>query len=188
MTNALRTSVGIGNWSSFPLPYIGWDGGTSGGLAVNPTDSIYYRTVGRPMEVLLVEDSLVDARFTIAALQRTDIPHRLTLVRDGLEALDFLFHRGIFAKAPRPDLVLLDLELPFRSGLEVLWEIRNSDELRGMPVVVLTSSEDPENRAQCEHHEVDGYLCKPVHMNEFIDLVRRLRRHWKQDVLLPDLD
>jgi CheY-like chemotaxis protein len=140
------------------------------------------------MEVLLVEDSLVDARLTMGALQRGDIPHRLTLVRDGLEALDFLFHRGIFARAPRPDLVLLDIELPFRNGLEVLGEIRGNDELRPLPVVVLTSSDDPECKTACEQQEVDGFLNKPVHVNEFIDLVRQLRRHWKQDVLLPDLD
>jgi CheY-like chemotaxis protein len=140
------------------------------------------------MEVLLVEDSLVDARLTMAALQRSDIPHRLTLVRDGLEALDFLFHRGIFARAPRPDLVLLDIELPFRNGLEILGEIRGNDELRPLPVVVLTSSDDPECKAQCEQHDVDGFLNKPVRINEFVDLVRQLRRHWKQDVLLPDLD
>lgn len=140
------------------------------------------------MEVLLVEDSLVDARFTIAALQRGDIPHRLTLVRDGLEALGFLFQRGIFARAPRPDLVLLDIELPFKNGLEVLAEIRNSDELRPLPVVVLTSSDDPEDQARCEQQDVDGFLRKPVHLDEFINLVRALRRHWKQDVLLPGLD
>lgn len=152
------------------------------------TDSKYHRPVGRPMEVLLVEDSLVDARLTMAALQKGDIPHRLTLVRDGQEAIDFLFRSGIFARAPRPDLILLDLQLPKRNGLEVLWEIRNSDMLRGIPVVVLTSSGDPEDKAQCSQHEVDGFLEKPVHINEFLDLVRQLRRHWKQDVLLPNLD
>lgn len=146
------------------------------------------RPVGRPMEVLLVEDSLVDARLTMAALQRGQIPHHLTLVRDGREALDFLFHRGLFARVPRPDLILLDLHLPFHNGLEVLWEIRNSDELRPVPVVVLTSSDDPEDKTQCAAHEVDGFLKKPVQFNEFLDLVRQLRRHWKQDVLLPNLD
>jgi CheY-like chemotaxis protein len=140
------------------------------------------------MEVLLVEDSLVDARLTMGALQRGQIPHRMTLVRDGQEAIDFLFHRGVFARAPRPDLILLDLQLPHRNGLEVLWEIRNSDELRPVPVVVLTSSDDPEDKIQCMHHEVDGFLAKPVQLNEFLDLVRALRRHWKQDVLLPNLD
>ena len=152
------------------------------------TDSRIRRPVGRPMEVLLVEDSLVDARLTIGALQRGQIPHRLTLVRDGQEALEFLFRRGVFARAPRPDLILLDLQLPSRNGLEVLWEIRNSDDLRPVPVVVLTSSDDPNDREQCSHHEVDGFLSKPVHINEFLDLVRQLRRHWKQDVLLPNLD
>lgn len=152
------------------------------------TDSKQARPVGRPMEVLLVEDSLMDARLTMAALQKGQIPHRMTLVRDGQEALEFLFRRGVFARAPRPDLVLLDLQLPKRNGLEVLWEIRNDDGLRGVPVVVLTSSDDPEDRAQCSQHEVDGFLGKPVHINEFLDLVRQLRRHWKQDVLLPNLD
>jgi len=152
------------------------------------TDSKLSRPVGRPMEVLLVEDSLVDARLTMGALQRGDIPHRMTLVRDGQEAVDFLFRRGVFARAPRPDLILLDLQLPRRSGLEVLWEIRNQEELRPIPVVVLTSSDDPEDKAQCSQHEVDGFLAKPVHINEFLDLVRQLRRHWKQDVLLPNLD
>jgi CheY-like chemotaxis protein len=155
---------------------------------VGLTDSKIHRPVGRPMEVLLVEDSLVDARLTMAALTKGDIPHRMTLVRDGQEAIDFLFRSGIFARAPRPDLILLDLQLPKRTGLEVLWEIRNSDMLRPIPVVVLTSSEDPEDKAQCSQHEVDGFLEKPVHINEFIDLVRQLRRHWKQDVLLPNLD
>ncbi len=146
------------------------------------------RPVGRPMEVLLIEDSLVDARLTMGALHRGDIPHRMTLVRDGAEALDFLFQRGIFARAPRPDLVLLDLHLPKKNGLEVLWEIRNDDALRGMPVVVLTSSDEVEDQQQCEHHEVDGFLKKPVHITEFLALVRSLRQHWKQDVLLPNLD
>src|SRR5438045_693780 len=100
------------------------------------TDSKIHRPVGRPMEVLLVEDSLMDARLTMAALQKGEIPHRMTLVRDGQEAIDFLFRSGIFARAPRPDLILLDLQLPKRSGLEVLWEIRNSDMLRPIPVVV----------------------------------------------------
>jgi two-component system, chemotaxis family, response regulator Rcp1 len=146
------------------------------------------RPVGRPMEVLLVEDSLVDARLTMGALQRGQIPHRMTLVRDGQEAIDFLFRRGVFVRAPRPDVILLDLQLPGRNGLEVLWEIRNSDELRPIPVVVLTSSDDPEDKSQCAAHEVDGFLAKPVKLDEFIELVRQLRRHWKKDVLLPNLD
>jgi CheY-like chemotaxis protein len=152
------------------------------------TDTRGARTIGRPMEVLLVEDSLVDARLTIGALRKGEIPHRLTLVRDGREALDFLHRQGIFARAPRPDVVLLDLHLPGRSGLEVLWELRADDRLRDIPVVVLTSSDDPDERAQCDNHAVDGFLSKPVNLPEFLALLRQLRRHWKQDVLLPNLD
>jgi CheY-like chemotaxis protein len=140
------------------------------------------------MEVLLVEDSLVDARLTMGALTRGQVPHRLTLVRDGQEALDFLFRQGVFARAPRPDLILLDLQLPRRNGLEVLWEIRNNDELRSVPVVVLTSSDDPADKEQCATHDVNGFLAKPVKIDEFLARVRELRRHWKKDVLLPNLD
>lgn len=140
------------------------------------------------MEVLLVEDNLVDARFTIGALQKGNIPHRLTLVRDGSEAIDFLQQHGIFARAPRPDLVLLDLLLPKLNGIDVLATIRADDHLRSLPVVILTSSDDPESRRQCEDYDVDGYLGKPVDMLSFIELVRALRQHWKQDVLLPNLD
>ena len=157
-------------------------------LMSDPSDSLASRPVGRPMEVLLIEDSLVDARLTMGALQRGEIRHHMTLVRNGQEALEFLFHRGIFARAPRPDLVLLDLHLPFKNGLEVLGEIRNSDALRTVPVVVLTSSDEAEDRLQCEQQEVDGFLKKPVHINEFLELVRTLRRHWKHDILLPNLD
>ncbi len=90
-------------------------------------------TIGRPMEILLVEDGLVDARLTIGALQHGGFRHRLTLVRDGEEALEFVFQRGKFALAPRPDLILLDLMLPKRSGLEVLHEVKVSRGTQGDP-------------------------------------------------------
>ena len=90
-------------------------------------------TVGRPMEILLVEDSLVDARLTIGALEHGGFRHRLTLVRDGEEALEFIFQRGKFAQAPRPDLILLDLMLPRKSGLEVLNEVKSARGPEGYP-------------------------------------------------------
>jgi CheY-like chemotaxis protein len=82
------------------------------------------RTIGRPMEILLVEDSLLDARLTIHALRRGGLPHRLTLILDGAEAMEFLLQEGRFALAPRPDLILLDLLLPKKSGLEILADLR----------------------------------------------------------------
>lgn len=145
-------------------------------------------TVGRPMEVLLVEDSLPDARLTMGALRSGNVPHRLTLVRDGEEALEFLFREGRFARAPRPDLVLLDLLLPKRDGLEVLAEMRARDDLQTVPVVVLTSSEDEEDRLKSETLGVDSYITKPVDFEKFLGVVKQLRHRWRHDLVLPAME
>ncbi len=97
----------------------------------------------------MVEDGLVDARLAIGALQHGGFRHRLTLVRDGEEALEFILQQGRFAQAPRPDLILLDLMLPKRSGLEVLNEVKSRDVLREIPVVVMTASQTEEDKLQC---------------------------------------
>jgi CheY-like chemotaxis protein len=145
-------------------------------------------TIGRPMEILLVEDSLADARLTIEALKRGNLQHRLTLVRDGQEAVEFLFQQGRFARAPRPDLILLDLLLPKRDGLSVLEEIHGDFELKGIPVVVLTGTEDEQIRARCELFGVEHYLTKPVNFVKFLEVIRSLKVHWHQDLILPSLD
>ena len=123
--------------------------------------------IGRPMEIVLVEDGLMDARATIEALKEGQIQHRLTLIRDGVEASEFLSQSGRFAKAPRPDLILLDLILPKKSGLELLTEIRGNFSLKDVPVVVLTSSQDEEDKLKCELFDVDSYITKPVNLNKF---------------------
>ncbi|MFV1965919.1 MAG: response regulator [Pirellulaceae bacterium] len=143
------------------------------------------QVVGRPMEILLVEDGLLDARATIEALRQGEIQHRLTLVRDGQEALEFLHQDGRFSRAPRPDLILLDLMLPKRTGTEVLTEIRRDFSLRTIPVVVLTASDTQEDKAACELLEVDSYITKPVNSQKFLDVVRQLKRFWLDDVVIP---
>jgi chemotaxis family two-component system response regulator Rcp1 len=145
-------------------------------------------TIGRPMEILLVEDGLVDARLTIGALQHGGFRHRLTLVRDGEEALEFIFQRGRFAQAPRPDLILLDLMLPRRTGLEVLNEVKSHEGLKDIPVVVMTASEAEEDKLQCDSLRVDGYIIKPVNLEKFLDLVRMLKKYWLDDVILPSVE
>lgn len=145
-------------------------------------------TIGRPMEILLVEDSLIDARLTIAALRKGGLKHRLTLTRDGAEATEFLFRRGRFAQAPRPDLILLDVVLPKKSGLEVLAEVREDGDLRKIPVVVLTASEDDDTRDQCRNHRVEHYIPKPVNLDKFLEVVKKLKHHWHNDLILPSLD
>jgi CheY-like chemotaxis protein len=145
-------------------------------------------TVGRPMEILLVEDSLFYARFTIEALQKGGIQHRLTLIFDGQEALEFLRRQGKFANAPRPDLILLDLQLPKKSGLEVLGEMRNEFALQNIPVVVMTSSESLGDMQECERLGVESYITKPVDFQKFLAVVKELKNCWRTDLLLPTLD
>lgn len=144
--------------------------------------------VGRPMEILLVEDSLVDARLAIANLTSSGTKCRVTLVRDGDEAMAFLRREGPFGRAPRPDLILLDLELPRRSGREVLREVKEDFELARLPVVVMTASIAEEDRSASELLHVDGYMTKPVDFPQFLQLVRRLKTRWLADVILPALD
>jgi two-component system, chemotaxis family, response regulator Rcp1 len=143
--------------------------------------------VGRPMEVLLVEDNRMDAHFAIRALEKANFKHRCTLVVNGEEAINYLQRQGIFARAPRPDLILLDLGLPKKDGREVLAEIRADEALREIPVVVLTGSTDEADMAHTQMLQVESYLMKPVDLNKFLDVVRELKRFWHQGVILPSV-
>jgi two-component system, chemotaxis family, response regulator Rcp1 len=130
----------------------------------------------KPMEILLVEDGLLDARVTIHALRRCGIHHRLTLVRTVGEAEAFLRRTGIFARAPRPDLVLLDLLLPDGDGVDLLRTIREQPALQALPVVVLTASDDWSNREVCHALQVDDYITKPVDEAKFLRVIREHKR------------
>ncbi len=147
-------------------------------------------TVGRMMEILLVEDSLVDACATIGALRHSQVKHRLTLVRDGEEALDFLKREGRFARVPRPDLILLDLQMPKKDGFELLTEIRADAELAAIPVVVLTASNDEADRTRSQllDVDVDCYLTKPVNLEKFVAVVRQMKHYWFTDLILATAD
>jgi chemotaxis family two-component system response regulator Rcp1 len=142
-------------------------------------------TVGRPMEILLVEDNRMDARFAIRALEKANFKHRCTLVVDGEEAMQYLLRQGIFARAPRPDLILLDLALPKKDGREVLTELRAEPELTDIPVVVLTGSSDEADIAHTQLLQVESYLVKPVDLEKFLSVVRQLKQYWHQGVILP---
>lgn len=146
------------------------------------------QVIGRPMEILLVEDGLMDARVTIAALREGLTQHRLTLILDGEEAVEFLQQQGRFAKAPRPDLILLDLMLPKKSGTEVLAELKSDYSLKDIPVVVLTASEDEADKVKCQMLQVDAFISKPVNIEKFLGVVKELKRFWLNDVILPALD
>jgi len=137
------------------------------------------------MEILLAEDSLTSARMTMSALKSGGVQHRLTWLTDGNETLQFLHRQGKYAQAPSPDLILLDLGLPIIDGREVLAEIRSDDELRQIPVVVLTGSTLQQDQIRSEQLSVEGYLTKPVNIKQFLKLVRELANYWHADMIVP---
>ena len=145
-------------------------------------------TVGRPMEILLVEDSLVAARITMGALQNGKVQHRLTWLTDGNEACDFIFQRGRFSRVPQPDLILLDLGLPGKDGWEILAEVKAHGVLPHVPIVVLTASTSAEDFQHSEEYDVAAYITKPVDLEKFLYLVRELRQYWHSEVILPGVD
>ena len=142
-------------------------------------------TVGRAMEILLIEDDLEDAGLTIEALREGDVPCRISLLRDGEEALEFLLRQGKYRRAPQPDLILLDMNLPEKSGREVLADLKGHPRLSGVPVVVLTSSRTHQEILQAEGLHVESYLTKPVDLRQFDAVVKSLRKYMLSDVILP---
>ncbi len=130
---------------------------------------------GQALEIMLVEDSLLDARLTIESLKHCGINNRLSLFRDGAEAVQFLNRSGVFARAPKPDVILLDLFLPDTTGVELLRRLREDDVLANIPVVILTSSDDGSDQYACEQLGVSSYIRKPVNEAKFLSVIRRLR-------------
>ncbi|MDF1843927.1 MAG: response regulator [Rubripirellula sp.] len=128
------------------------------------------------MEILLVEDGLTDARVTIYALRRSQVYHRLTLVRTVREAMMFLDCEGIFARAPKPDLILLDLMLPDGSGLEVLEALSGRNPDTRPTSVVLTASQDDTLRERCREMQVSDFMTKPVGEHDFKRVVREHKK------------
>ncbi|WP_397570470.1 response regulator [Schlesneria sp. T3-172] len=144
-----------------------------------------HETVGRPMEILLVEDSLMFARIAIGALKNGRILHRLTWLSDGSEALQFLKREGKYAAAPRPDLLLLDLKLPGIDGVELLARVRSDEDLKSLPVVVMTADGE---QAQLGELSVEAFLTKPMDLAKFIEIVQKLSSFWQADMVLPSTD
>lgn len=143
------------------------------------------KAIGRPMEILLVEDSLTCARVTMGALKNGNVQHRMTWLTDGSDAIEFLYREGKYTQAPRPDLILLDLGLPGTDGRDVLTRIKSDADLTRIPVVVLTASTDQVDRARSEQLSVESYMTKPVDIGKFLKVVKELERFWHHDMILP---
>jgi CheY-like chemotaxis protein len=142
-------------------------------------------TEGRPIEILLVEDSPSDTDLTLEALKDFKVRNHVSVVEDGVLALQFLRHQGPYAEAPRPDLIMLDLNLPRKDGREVLAEIKKDDNLRLIPVVVLTTSRADQDILRSYQLNANCYITKPVDFNQFLEVVRSIEAFWLFVVTLP---
>jgi len=140
---------------------------------------------GEPIEILLVEDNPDDADLTLDALREGRVRNRVTVVEDGVEAMAYLRREGKHQAAPRPDLVLLDLNLPRKSGREVLAEIKQDPDLRRIPVVIMTSSDDERDILAAYNLYVNCYVTKPVDLDQFIAVVKSIEHFWFSIVKLP---
>jgi two-component system, chemotaxis family, response regulator Rcp1 len=141
--------------------------------------------VGRPIEILLVEDSPADVAMTVAALREGRIANNLHVVGDGVAAMAFLRRQGKYADAPRPDLVILDLNLPKMDGREVLEQVKADDDLKIIPVVVLTTSSSEEDVLRSYRLQANSYVTKPVGLEPFLAAVRGIEDFWLYLVKLP---
>jgi len=139
----------------------------------------------QPIEILLVEDNPADVRLTTEALKEEKIYNNLHVATDGVEAMAFLRREGKYAKALRPDLILLDLNLPKKDGREVLEEIKSDDDLKTIPVVVLTVSQAEEDILKSYNLHANCYITKPVDLDQFIKVIRSVQEFWLTIVKLP---
>ncbi len=137
------------------------------------------------MDLLLIEDNPGDVRLTREALREAPIAVNLSIAEDGVEALEFLRKQGKYKGAPRPDLILLDLNLPKMSGSEVLSRIKSDPDLKRIPVVVMTTSSEPGDVEKMYSLNANCYIAKPIQFEEFINVVQSIESFWLKTVILP---
>jgi len=133
---------------------------------------------GRPVEILMVEDNPADVLLTREALKEVKMRNNLSVARDGIEAMAFLHQEGTFARSPRPDLILLDLNLPRKDGREVLAEIKADDSLKRIPLVILTTSTAEQDILRTYNLHANCYITKPVDLDQFIIVVQSIENFW----------
>ena len=140
---------------------------------------------GRPIEILLVEDSPGDVRLIQEVLKEGKVRINLQVAEDGAEAMDFLRRKGRHADAIRPDVILLDLNLPKKDGREVLAEVKSDEDLKRIPVIILTVSQAEEDILETYDHHANCYITKPVDIDEFLRVMRSIEEFWLTIVTLP---
>jgi chemotaxis family two-component system response regulator Rcp1 len=153
--------------------------------AVYESPQLLNQTLHRPVEILLVEDSPSDAKLTVIALREARVANNLRVVVDGVAAMAYLRNEGEYSDAARPDLILLDLNLPRKDGREVLAEIKADEGLRGIPVIVLTTSAAESDVLRAYTLQANGYVTKPIRFADFLDVVHGIEEFWLSLVRLP---
>ncbi|MFA4848836.1 MAG: response regulator [Methanoregula sp.] len=139
----------------------------------------------RPVEILLVDDNPADVALTQEAFLEGKLVNHLSVVNDGVDAMDFLKKRGQYTSVPTPDIILLDLNMPRKDGREVLAEIKADDVLKYIPVVIMTVSKDDKDILESYRLHANCYIKKPVKFSEFVEIVRTLENFWFSVVTLP---
>ena len=143
------------------------------------------KNLGRPAELLLVEDDSTDVLLTKKALKKGSFLNNLSVVGDGVEAMDFLHRRGDYINAPVPDIILLDLNMPRKDGREVLHEVKSDERLQHIPIIVLTTSEAEHDILASYKLHANCYIKKPVDLHQFVDAIANLQNFWLSVVKLP---
>ncbi len=146
------------------------------------------KKMGSPIEILLIEDNPGDVRLTIEAFKDCKVYNNLHTVTDGEAAMAFLYREGVYADAPRPDLILLDLNLPKKDGREVLKDIKTDEGLKKIPVVILTTSQAEEDILRAYGLSANCYICKPIALDQFTKIIKAIEDFWLTIVKLPPGD
>ena len=141
--------------------------------------------LSRPVDILLVEDNPGDVRLTQEAFRESRMPVKLSVVMDGEDALNYLYRRPPYENVTRPDIILLDLNIPKKDGREVLSEIKNDLSLKYVPVVVLTTSNAEQDIVRTYNLNVNAYINKPVDFDKFFDIVLKIEEFWLMTAILP---
>jgi two-component system, chemotaxis family, response regulator Rcp1 len=144
--------------------------------------------VTTPIEILMVEDSPGDVRLTVEALREAKVLNHISVVEDGVEAMAFLRREGEYADAPRPDLILLDLNLPRKDGREVLAQVKTDPSLALIPIVVLTTSQAEQDVLKSYELHANCYVTKPVDLDQFISVIKSVESFWLTVVRLPKIE
>jgi len=140
---------------------------------------------GKPVEILLIEDSAGDTRLAVEVLKESKVRNTLHCVSDGVDAMDFLHNRGKFSTSPRPDLIILDLNMPKKDGRQVLAEVKGDADLKRIPVVILTISKAEEDIIKTYNLHANCFITKPLDLNQFVAVVKSIEDFWLTIVKLP---